>query len=42
VAVLGMEGVIVVRTQDATLVVPKDRAGDVKRVVDGLRSREER
>jgi mannose-1-phosphate guanylyltransferase len=42
VAVLGMEGVVVVRTQDATLVVPKDRAADVKRIVEGLRSREDR
>jgi mannose-1-phosphate guanylyltransferase len=39
VAVLGMEGVVVVRTPDATLVVPKDRAADVKRIVEGLRSR---
>jgi mannose-1-phosphate guanylyltransferase len=42
VAVLGMEGVVVVRTEDATLVVPKDRAADVKRIVEGLRAREGR
>jgi mannose-1-phosphate guanylyltransferase len=41
VAVLGMSGVVVVRTADATLVVPKDRARDVRRIVDGLRSRDE-
>jgi mannose-1-phosphate guanylyltransferase len=39
VAVLGMEGVVVVRTEDATLVVPKERAGDVRRIVERLRSR---
>lgn len=42
VAVLGMSGVVVVRTADATLVVPKDRARDVRRIVDGLRSRSEK
>ena len=41
VAVLGMSGVVVVRTPDATLVIPKDRARDVRRIVDDLRSRDE-
>jgi len=41
VAVLGMEDVVVVRTSDATLVCPKDRARDVRRIVDALRSRNE-
>jgi len=40
VAVLGMRGVVVVRTADATLVVPKDRAGDVRRIVAALRTRD--
>ncbi len=40
VAVLGMSGVVVVRTADATLVVPKDRAGEVRRIVAALRSRD--
>jgi mannose-1-phosphate guanylyltransferase len=39
VAVLGMSGVVVVRTADATLVCPKDRAGDVRRIVAALRTR---
>jgi mannose-1-phosphate guanylyltransferase len=38
VAVLGMSGVVVVRTKDATLVVPKDRARDVRQIVDALKS----
>ncbi|HYW68278.1 MAG TPA: mannose-1-phosphate guanylyltransferase [bacterium] len=41
VAVLGMSGVVVVRTSEATLVVPKDRARDVRRIVDALRTRRE-
>jgi mannose-1-phosphate guanylyltransferase len=40
VAVLGMSGVIVVRTAEATLVVPKDRARDVRRIVAALRTRD--
>ncbi|MCK4915253.1 MAG: mannose-1-phosphate guanylyltransferase [Candidatus Eisenbacteria sp.] len=40
VAVLGMSGVVVVRTADATLVIPKDRAGDVRRIVAALRARD--
>lgn len=39
VAVLGMDGVVVVRTEDATLVCPRDRAGDVRLVVEALRAR---
>ena len=39
VAVLGMSGVVVVRTSEATLVVPKDRARDVRRLVDALRAK---
>ncbi len=38
VAVIGMEDVVVVSTADAMLVAPKDRAQDVKAVVDRLRS----
>ena len=41
VAVLGMSGVVVVRTPDATLVCPKDRARDVRRIVEALRTRGE-
>ena len=41
VAVLGMSGVVVVRTPDATLVVPKDRARDVRRIVEALREARE-
>ena len=41
VALIGVEGLVVVETPDALLVVPKDRAEDVKAVVDRLR-REER
>lgn len=40
VAILGMSGVVVVRTPDATLVVPKDRARDVRRIVAALRTRD--
>jgi mannose-1-phosphate guanylyltransferase len=36
VAVIGMEDVIVVDTEDALLVCPKSRAQDVKRVVETL------
>jgi mannose-1-phosphate guanylyltransferase len=36
VAVIGMEDVIVVDTEDALLVCPKSRAQDVKRVVEIL------
>ncbi|MEA3409533.1 MAG: hypothetical protein U9Q95_04220 [Candidatus Eisenbacteria bacterium] len=33
-----MSGVVVVRTPDATLVCPKDRARDVRRIVAALRA----
>jgi mannose-1-phosphate guanylyltransferase len=39
VTVMGMEDMVVVVTQDATLVCPKDRAQDVKKVVAMLRER---
>ena len=39
VAVLGMEGVVVASTGDATLVCPKSMAGDVRRIVEELRKR---
>jgi len=39
VGVIGMEGVVVVATGDAVLVVPKDRAQDVRHVVQALRER---
>lgn len=37
VALVGMEGVVVVDTEDALLVCPKSRAQDVKEVVESLR-----
>lgn len=40
VAVLGMRDVVVVRTADAVLVCPKDRAQDVKKIVQALRADE--
>ncbi len=39
VAVVGMEGVVVVDAGDAVLVVPRDRCQDVRAVVDELRRR---
>lgn len=39
VGVIGLEGVVTVVTEDAVLVVPKDRAQDVRRVVEELRER---
>jgi mannose-1-phosphate guanylyltransferase len=39
VAVLGMSGVVIARTSGATLVCPKDRASDVRRVVEELKRR---
>jgi mannose-1-phosphate guanylyltransferase len=41
VATVGLEDMIVVDTGDALLVCPKDRAQDVKKVVEALRSRGE-
>jgi mannose-1-phosphate guanylyltransferase/mannose-6-phosphate isomerase len=38
VATLGVEGLIVVDTADATLVLPKERAQDVRAVVNALRA----
>jgi mannose-1-phosphate guanylyltransferase len=38
VAVVGLEDVVVVDTADALLVVAKDRAQDVRAVVDALRA----
>jgi mannose-1-phosphate guanylyltransferase/mannose-6-phosphate isomerase len=40
VATLGVEDLIVVDTSDATLVVPKDRAQDVRMIVDALKAME--
>jgi mannose-1-phosphate guanylyltransferase len=39
VAVLGMQGVVVVRTGDAVLVMPKERSQEVRAIVDALRAR---
>jgi len=39
VAVAGLEGCVVVETPDAVLVVPRDRAQDVKKIVDELERR---
>lgn len=38
VATLGVEDLVVVDTTDATLVLPKDRAQDVRQVVDALKA----
>ena len=38
IAVLGVEGLVVVRTGDAVLVMPRDRAQEVRRIVDRLES----
>ena len=39
VAVLGLEGFVVVHTRDATLVCPKGRADDLKKLVDEIRNK---
>ncbi|MDK2788513.1 MAG: mannose-phosphate guanylyltransferase [Epulopiscium sp.] len=39
IAALGVDNLIIVHTPDATLVCPKDRAQDVKRIVDELKSK---
>jgi mannose-1-phosphate guanylyltransferase len=39
IALVGVEDLVVVQTDDALLVVPRDRAQDVKLVVDALRAR---
>jgi len=36
-AVLGLDNVVVVNTEDVTLVVPRERAEEVKALVDLLR-----
>jgi mannose-1-phosphate guanylyltransferase len=38
VAVVGMDDVVVVDTPDAVLVVPRDRAQEVKAVVEALKA----
>lgn len=38
IAVVGVEGLVVVETEDAILVIPRDRAQDVRLVVDALKS----
>lgn len=38
-ALVGVEGLVVVETDDALLIVPRDRAQDVKHVVDALKAR---
>ena len=40
VAVVGVEGLVVVKTDDAVLVIPKERSQEVRRVIDELRRRE--
>ena len=37
VAGVGLRGMIVIATEDAVLVCPKDRAQDVKRIVEQLK-----
>jgi mannose-1-phosphate guanylyltransferase len=39
IAVLGVEGLVVVRTGDAVLVLPKERSQDVRKIVQALSSR---
>ena len=39
VAVLGMEGVVVVRSGDAVLVCPRSRSEEVKRMAEEVRRR---
>ncbi len=39
VGVLGVDGIVVVRTAEATLVCPRDRARDVREIVRALRER---
>lgn len=39
VAVMGIEGVVVVHTPDVTLVLPKDKVQDVKKIVKRLREK---
>ncbi|WP_437570471.1 mannose-1-phosphate guanylyltransferase [Sorangium sp. So ce542] len=39
IALVGVEDLVVVETDDALLIVPRDRAQDVKQVVDALKAR---
>ncbi len=39
VAALGVEGLVIVRTEDVTLVCPRDRAQEVRAIVERLKSR---
>lgn len=39
VATLGVENLVVVHTKDATLICPKDRAEDLKRLVEAIRAK---
>ena len=39
IAVLGVEGLVIVQTDDVTLVCPRERAQDVKRIVAELKAR---
>jgi mannose-1-phosphate guanylyltransferase len=41
IALVGVEGLVVVETDDALLVVPRERAQDVKHVVEALKRRGE-
>ena len=38
IATLGLDGFVVVHTRDATLVCPRDRAEEMKKLVDRIRS----
>lgn len=39
VAVVGMAGVVVIETEDAVLVLPKDKSQDVRKVVEALKAK---
>ncbi len=39
VATLGVEDLVVVHTKDATLICPKDRAADLKKLIEAMRAR---
>jgi len=38
IATLGVDGLVVVHTKDATLICPKDRADDLKKLVDKIKA----
>lgn len=40
VAVLGVEGLVVVRTEDSVVVLPRERSQDVRQLVDELKNRQ--